>query len=158
MSKTMQIRSKNRPILDILYDTDLHAVLKILDVQELDYAPPGILNAKGIPEKIMVNRWLNHRQTPFGRTKDREQSASLAETARFATLSDHYWLADPAKNETWEQINFFDNKWDDRLDTMDLQEPWRLQNGQECQLPSPCSTTDGDLPKQWIHNKKTGSC
>ena len=42
------LMNKNHPVVSFRYDRDIHAVVKIVDVHDLRYAPVALADSKGI--------------------------------------------------------------------------------------------------------------
>lgn len=45
------LMNKNHPVVSFRYDRDIHAVVKIVDVHDLRYAPVALADSKGIVTK-----------------------------------------------------------------------------------------------------------
>lgn len=58
---------KDYPILQTVYDYEIHAFTKITDIYDLDRAPPGILDIKGIPGPGTLNDWYRGCAIPVSR-------------------------------------------------------------------------------------------
>ena len=41
------LMNKNTPVVEFEYDLDVHAVMKILDIYDVRYAPPATVDQKG---------------------------------------------------------------------------------------------------------------
>lgn len=147
------LMNKNKPVLDFSYNLDFHAVTKILEIHDLRYAPPAILDPRGKVTRRNLNDWWQRRAIPASRDHIEELLATLriATTIQLAeenfglSLSDRYWFNDPADPQKWEDINFFDNEFSDELGVMTLGQSL----SQNPNLMSPNSTLGGDLNKKW---------
>lgn len=147
------LMNKNTPVVAFSYDAETHSVVKITDVYDLRYAPPAVLDHKGSVTKRNLNDWWRRRAIPASRnqirqlldTLDLSSTLTLAEQNFGLSLSDRYWINDPAAPLNWSDVNFFDNDFTDDLGLLTL--------GQASHEPSnfmsPNSTLGGDLEKKW---------
>ncbi|HIW76664.1 MULTISPECIES: DNA-binding protein [Gordonibacter] len=151
------LMNKNRPVLDFQYDLETHSIAKITDIHHLDFAPLAIFNPGGEVERKRVNDWWKNRAIPASRAqinqlKDKlkiESTLVLAEKNFGLSLSDRYWINDPANPQKWDEINFFDNDFSDDLGLITLGQDsssWK----DHPDLMSPNSTVDGALDKKWV--------
>ena len=147
------LMNKNHPVVSFRYDRDIHAVVKIVDVHDLRYAPVALADSKGIVTRRALNDWWRRRAIPASRHQIQQllDSLNLNSTLELAeenfglSLSDRYWINDSKNPLKWEDVNFFDNDFTDDLGMLTL--------GQESSgnpnLMSPNSTLGGDLNKKW---------
>lgn len=147
------LMNKNRPVVSFRYDRDIHAVVKIVDVHDLRYAPVALADSKGIVTRRALNDWWRRRAIPASRHQIQQllDSLNLNSTLELVeenfglSLSDRYWINDSKNPLKWEDVNFFDNDFTDDLGMLTL--------GQESSgnpnLMSPNSTLGGDLNKKW---------
>lgn len=147
------LMNKNHPVVSFRYDRDIHAVVKVVDVHDLRYAPVALADSKGIVTRRALNDWWRRRAIPASRHQIQQllDSLNLNSTLELAeenfglSLSDRYWINDSKNPLKWEDVNFFDNDFTDDLGMLTL--------GQESSgnpnLMSPNSTLGGDLNKKW---------
>lgn len=147
------LMNKNHPVVSFKYDRDIHAVVKIVDVHDLRYAPVALADSKGIVTRRALNDWWRRRAIPASRHQIQQllDSLNLNSTLELAeenfglSLSDRYWINNSKNPLKWEDVNFFDNDFTDDLGMLTL--------GQESSgnpnLMSPNSTLGGDLNKKW---------
>lgn len=147
------LMNKNHPVVSFRYDRDIHAVVKVLDVHDLKYAPIALADQKGVVSRRALNDWWQRRAIPASRNQiqqlldslDIDSTLELAEENFGLSLSDRYWINDNRNPLRWKDINFFDNDFSDDLGMLTL--------GQESSgnpnLISPNSTLGGDLNKKW---------
>lgn len=147
------LMNKNHPVVSFRYDRDIHAVVKIVDVHDLRYAPVALADSKGIVTRRALNDWWRRRAIPASRHQIQQllDSLNLNSTLELAeenfglSLSDRYWINNSKNPLKWEDVNFFDNDFTDDLGMLTL--------GQESSgnpnLMSPNSTLGGDLNKKW---------
>ena len=150
----MTLLNKDHPVLQLVYDEELHAITKILEIQELDYAPPAILDNKGMPNRKTLNEWWRNRAIPASRNHLRndfpylDDTRSLAEQSMGLSLSDRYWMRDDTKDLSWKDVNFFDNPFTEDLGLITLGQRQQSHDGSE-DMYSPNATLNGDLRKKW---------
>lgn len=154
MEQQLTLLNKDHPVLRLWYDDELHAIMKILEIQELDYAPPAILDNKGLPNRKTLNEWWRNRAIPASRNHLRndfpylDDTRSLAEQSMGLSLSDRYWMRDDTTNLQWKDVNFFDNPFTEDLGLITLGQKQQSHDGSE-DMYSPNATLNGDLRKKW---------
>lgn len=147
------LMNKHKSVLEFSYDLDTHSVLKIADIYDLRYAPPGILDFKGTVTRRTLNDWWRARAIPASRDQIQnllentgvQSTLELAEKNFGLSLSDRYWINDTQNPQNWDDINFFDNDFSDDLGLMTLGQSY----SEDPSLMSPNSTLGGDLQKKW---------
>lgn len=160
MEQQMTLLNKDHPVLQLLYDDEIHAITTILKIQELDYAPPAILNHKGMPDRGTLNDWWRNRAIPASRNHLQNDfpylndTRSLAEQSMGLSLSDRYWIRSNKTDLQWKDVNFFDNPFTDDLGLITLGERQQSHDGSE-DMYSPNATLGGDLRKKWTIQNKT---
>lgn len=104
------------PVARLEYDNAASAFIKILDVENLDHFPVGVVH-KGLADRTVLNRWWRSRSIPASRTGLQEaletlgvaSTDELLEKCYGLSLSDQYWVQPLGSDLAWEKINFFDN-------------------------------------------------
>lgn len=147
------LMNKNHPVVSFRYDRDIHAVVKIVDVHDLRYAPVALADSKGIVTRRALNDWWRRRAIPASRHQIQQllDSLNLNSTLELAeenfglSLSDRYWINDSKNPLKWEDVNFFDNDFTDDLGMLTLGQ----KSSGNPNLMSPNSTLGGDLNKKW---------
>lgn len=92
------LMNKNHPVVSFRYDRDIHAVVKIVDVHDLRYAPVALADSKGIVTRRALNDWWRRRAIPASRHQIQQllDSLNLNSTLELAeenfglSLSDRY--------------------------------------------------------------------
>ena len=148
------LMNKNHAVLDFAYDMSTHHVVKILEVRDLAYAPPAILDMKGRATRSSLDSWWHGRAIPASRAQlkrlmedlDIDSTLVLAEKNFGLSLSDRYWINDPQKPQHWADINFFDNAFTEDLGLITL---GQSSSEVHLNLMSPNATVGGDLSKKW---------
>lgn len=154
MGKELFLMNKDHCVLQMEYDEEIHGILKIDEVHELEYAPPAILDHKGTLNRKTLNDWWRERTIPISRNYLEtdfpyiQDPRELAERSMGLSLSDRYWVSDDPKTQKWADVNFFDNAFTDDLGLITLGEQHQSSNHSE-NLYSPNATLGGDLQKKW---------
>ena len=151
---------KENPVLSFELSDD-YSSISISDVFSQKLLPIGINREeyKSLPtdvdEKKFFNWWKN-RTIPIGR-KNLEKALKilkvsnvdrLIEKTHSLNLTDHYWIKKQNDNVKWNDINYFDNKFDDSIGEFLLLDKERTFS--EGTYNSPDLFTDGMLPKKWV--------
>ncbi len=128
-----------------------------------------IVNPELLPLRIKKNcafdtfkEWLLKRCMPKFREGRSEAEAKFGSTwlsavddfryitnFNYQSLTDHYWIK--KRDETWEQINFFTNRYDLTVGNMFF-EPWTV-NPYKISYKTPEFTTTGLVRKRWRQDK-----
>ncbi|MCD8130861.1 MAG: excisionase [Lachnospiraceae bacterium] len=147
------LMNKNTPVAEFSYDLETHTVRKITDVFNIEYASPAMIDHKGDLTRTTLNHWWQGRAIPASRKQidrilDRlslDSTLELAEKNYGLSLTDRYWINNPAQPKEWKDINFFDNDFTDDLGLLTLGQA----SAGPTSLMSPNSTLGGDLQKKW---------
>lgn len=155
MERNLFLMNKDHKVLEMVYESDIHAAIKIMSLHDIAYAPPGILDNKGAPNRKDLNDWWRGRAIPASRDHLRtnfpylDDPCSLTEQCMGLSLSDRYWVTDDPEHVKWTDVNFFDNVFTDDLGLITMGE--RIQSADSSEnLYSPNATLGGDLRKKWI--------
>lgn len=149
------LMNKHHPVLEFLYDSATHHVLKLQRIIDPAYAPPAILDRKGSPTRVGLDRWWRNRAIPITRanhdallyTLSVDSTLALCEKSLGLSLSDRYWICEKDHPQEWAAVNFFDNDFSPVLGYLTL----GLQPSGDCrEFMSPNATLNGDLNKSWI--------
>ena len=90
------LMNKNHPVVSFRYDRDIHAVVKVLDVHDLKYAPIALADQKSVVSRRALNDWWQRRAIPASRNQiqqlldslDIDSTLELAEENFGLSLSD----------------------------------------------------------------------
>jgi hypothetical protein len=129
----------------------LAAVDEMLDARHM---PIGTMNASGQPDIATLNLWWQSRAIPLSRTGLRDamellaisQPGELVLRCHGLSLSDQYWFCPAEKPLAWADVNFFDHAFSEDIGNALFGTAPREN---EPDWMSPCSTSDGWLPKRW---------
>lgn len=152
----LTLMNKNTPVLHFLYDTETHTVLKIVQIENAQHAPLGIIECKNGITRKKLDEWWRYRSIPASREnitrimQDIRISSTieLLEKSLGFSLSDQYWVKDKKSNYTWEKLNFFENKFSEDIGRILLGQ-LDVQQHAELNMISPDNACDGNLLKKW---------
>ena len=116
---------KDHPVVEFIYDEEIHAVTKIIDVPGREFAPAALFAPdSGHPiTRRTLNDWWAGRAIPFTRDDMRRlkeglgisSTMELLEKGMGLSLSDRYWVKEAGDLRGWGEVNFFDNPFGDGL-------------------------------------------
>ena len=97
-------------------------IIKIEKIYASEHLPIGTCQ-KGIADRRELNEWWCDRSIP--NTRDGAKSAleklnvrnfiQIAAKSLGASMSDHYWIRPESSNITWDDVNFFDNGFSEKI-------------------------------------------
>lgn len=110
------LMNQKKAVLDLNYDEDFQAATEITAIYNSAYAPLSLIDNQEISLKNL-NNWLRRRRIPSLRDglNDLLSYLGIPTTADLAlknlalSLSDQYWLCPEESYLTWEEVNFFQN-------------------------------------------------
>ena len=146
------LKHKNINVADIIIeDGDITGVINIHEPEHLPY--------KYVDEKSknikLLNSWIEHRGIPFKREDydaimkefNVNTSKELTVLSYGLNLTDHYWLCEKDNEKKWEDVNFLDNKFSERIGKI---LPELVEKYQD--FINPDFSSNGRLIKFWIIN------
>lgn len=148
------LMNKNIPVLEFLYDEEVHSIAHIEQVYNEDFAPLGIKEPKvGVTRKAL-NSWWAARAIPASRNNFSrimqdlgiQSSVELLEKCSGFSLSDQYWIKPLGKSIEWSNLNFFENDFSEDMGHLLL---GQCTVDRCLDLVSPDNASDGDLAKKW---------
>jgi hypothetical protein len=153
------LKHKNISVADIIIeDGDITDVIKIYEPEHLPY--------KYVDEKSrnikLLNSWIEHRGIPFKREDydvimkeyNVNTSKELTVLSYGLNLTDHYWLCEKNNEKKWEDVNFLDNKFSERIGIILPELTEKYQD-----FINPDFSSNGRLIKSWIiNNEKRELC
>jgi len=144
---------------EISQDENKIKYLKILDEK---FSPINTKETES--EKInSFNKWLYNRCVPSSRSGIRrlEKKYNVTDIREIMilkkglSLSDHFWIDSEPFNNKWENINLFENKYNENFGKVLFDDKLRLVTDDysfEGYLPD--LTTRGKLKKYWVYDEK----
>jgi len=103
----------------------------------------------------LLNSWIEHRGIPFKREDydaimkefNVNTSKELTVLSYGLNLTDHYWLCEKNNEKKWEDVNFLDNKFSERIGKILPEFAEKYQD-----FINPDFSSNGRLIKFWIIN------
>lgn len=146
--------NKNYKLFDFEYDFKINAITKIVKLYDKERLP--IMINKAIYNKLLeaFNTWLNIRfsknsnwfKSSIYKLDFLKLTSNLVVKSYGLSLSDQYWIKPNNDNKTWEDVNFFTNK----FNFYNLKREYDY--GSIDALYSPDITTGGEVDKAWLIN------
>lgn len=143
------------PVLSFEYDDHVGTTVgsgRILDAARLPlelvtHGKPAVYAAR-------IDMWWRRRAIPSSRdgichaldVLGVRSTVDLLNRSRGLSLSDQYWVKDSRDPARWEEVNFFDNPFDEELGRVLLT---TVSSSHEFSFDVPDASTGGDLPKRW---------
>jgi hypothetical protein len=146
------LKHKNINVADIIINNgDITDVTSIYEPEHLPYKYVDD-KAKNIS---LLNSWVEHRGVPFSREDydaimnefNVSSSKELTVLSYGLNLTDHYWLCEKNSEKKWEDVNFFDNIFSERIGKIMPELGEKYQN-----FINPDLSSNGRLKKFWIIN------
>jgi len=148
------LKHKNIIVADIIIKNgDITDVINIYKPEHLPYK-----YVDGKSKNIsLLNSWVEHRGIPFSREDydtimeefNVNSSKELTVLSYGLNLTDHYWLCEKNNEKKWEDVNFFDNKFSERIGKIMPELSEKYQN-----FINPDFSSNGRLKKFWIINNE----
>ncbi|MGL4484343.1 MAG: DNA-binding protein [Anaerovoracaceae bacterium] len=153
--KTYTLMNRNYEILTFKYDIDKKKFFDAENIKDSSRAPFGIISARGKNvSSAALEYWWKHRTIPSTREgiEKKLTEFEVSNTAELPfhsyglSLSDQYWIKDKGSDIRWQDINYFDNEFEE----FKMKNSWLSGVG----LNTPDNTSEGELPKKWICTDK----
>jgi len=148
---------QNRPVIEFDVDKETNFIknIKILD----DVFNPININVDEKVQTTMFNYWLSSRCIPnsregIERIKKFYKMNDLKDIMMAnhgLSLSDHYWIDKKPFSQKWENINLYENKYDERIGKLIFDKTLKLIERTDNTSPSPEACTAGRIRKKWIN-------
>ena len=154
MKKEYILKHKNYEVLLFIMDNESHIISDVKNIISKERLPFFIENSNNKIEcSIFLNEWIKGRGIPESR-KDIEEIKeiynvkelkSLMIKAMGLNLTDHYWLHESNVNIKWEDVNHFNNVFDNVKPGEDVFPG--VDNNVKDKSPNFC--VDGSIEKRW---------
>ena len=155
--------NQNTEVVVLEYNRHQECFIDIIQVKNEAFAPLECLKQNQL-DIALVNRWFRGRGIPSFRDNLQQLLSNLnisnpsylLSKAFGLSLSDQYWLKPDQMEIRWENINFFQNEFDDAVfpkATFDDKPVIR-----DSAFFTPDNTSDGMLKKAWIINSQGTRC
>jgi len=158
MIKNYFLKHKNINVVEFLMEDEKYNLLGVNSIFNTERLPFNILYRDNMPHFIVqLNTWISTRGLS-GSRKDLNEIKRLFNTDEKNELiiksfglnvTDHYWICETDNEKKWEDVNCFDNIFDEILlkSNMDFSIDKNVRN------PSPNFCVDGSIVKRWIVNE-----
>lgn len=151
---------KDYDVLSFYPDFRKKRVHFLKKLEHFDKAPYGFDDEKIIEAKL--NSFLISKCIPEQRTNYKEIISSTKSRNGFnlffkghgLSLSNHYWFRKENENLRYEDVNFFDNKWDDSFARAVIKEDYEALSHVNLNVPD--IATNGWGVKGWLYDEKIG--
>ena len=150
------LMNRTHELAEVVYDARRREFSFIGEMLDAKRAPIGLARDARKISLVAFNEWWRNRGIP--RTRNnlagllREAGAEVPEELLRRnlglSLSDQYWIRPDSSGLRWEDVNFFNNDFEE-VDARTA----RYAAGAENLLAHPDNTSDGNLEKQWIVRK-----
>jgi hypothetical protein len=150
---TVTLMHQNVPVAVLELDEAANVFVHVLEVNAPLHLPVGVF-VNGRLDRETLNLWWQGRGIPLSRIGIRDalellrvsQPGKLVQKCYGLSLSDQYWICPQRQSLNWDEINFFDHAFSEDIGNA-------LFGGtpanSDVDWMSPCSTSDGWLPKRW---------
>lgn len=155
MSVERLLMCARRPVLSFDYDRRRACAVGTGTILDRARLPLELTtHGKSAVYAKRVDMWWRRRAIPSSRDGIRRaldllgvrSTVDLLNRSYGLSLSDQYWVRDASDPVSWEDVNFFDNPFDEEFGRM-LLTPVSSSHGFSLNVPD--ASTGGDLPKRW---------
>ena len=151
---THTLLHKNLPVAELDFDAATNSIGKITALYHGDHLPVGVGIRKGAVDRAALNAWWTNRFIPSARSGLVDALSQLGfpnpqqviSRNLGLSLSDHYWVKPAGSGLSWNEVNFFENKFSPDVGDALL---GKLNKASGIDLRSPDWTCDGNLRKRW---------
>ena len=159
MKKEYILKHKNNEVLEFAMDDKKYDLLGINTIINEKRLPFSLIYKDNMTHCIIqLNAWIKSR----GLTESRkdlneikklfniEEKSELIVKSYGLNLTDHFWLHERDKDIKWEDVNYFQNNFDQIIvgDNADF------SINKNVKTPSPNFCVDGSIVKRWITNER----
>ena len=150
------LKNKNRNVLAFTIIMDSWNIENI-DIFDNEFSPVNLENDKNIQMQDLKS-WLGNRCIPnsrdgFERLKNEyrmENPIDLMVAQKGLSISDHFWIDKKPFNAKWEDINFFDNDYNNKFASVVFDTHFKILTNND---DSPNTTLNGAQKKSWIREQ-----
>ena len=159
MRKEYILKHKNNEVIYFDMDNEKYKLLSIGKIVNYDRLPFSLEYKDNLIEcAIQLNAWIRGRGLSGSRKdlNDIKKLFNINEECKLIVesygmnVTDHYWIHESDKDLKWENLNCFDNIFDE-IKIGDNNDP-TLDKGVKEKSPNFC--VDGSIQKRWIINEK----
>ena len=145
---------KDIPVADLTLDETTGSIQRIDALFRGGHLPVGVSVRRGMADRAAFNAWWTDRFIPSARSGLVDALSQLGfpnpqqviSRNLGLSLSDHYWVKPAGSGLSWNEVNFFENKFSPDVGDALL---GKLNKASGIDLRSPDWTCDGNLRKRW---------
>ena len=145
---------KDIPVVEIVLDDGGTKITRVGKLARGENLPVGVLITWDKADRAALNAWWTDRFIPSARSGlvDALSQLGFPDPQQVISrnlglsLSDHYWVKPASSNLSWDEANFFENKFSPDVGDALL---GKLNKASGIDLRSPDWTCDGNLRKRW---------
>ncbi len=145
---------KDRPVVEIVLDDGGTKIPLVGELAHRENLPVGVPAVQGKADRAALNTWWSDRFIPSARSGLVEALSQLGfpdpqkviSRNLGLSLSEHYWVKPAGGSLSWNEVNFFENKFSPDVGNALL---GKLSKTSGIDLRSPDWTCDGNLRKRW---------
>ena len=155
--KRYTLMNRGHEVLGFTHSLSANRFQDVCAIYDPERAPLSVISPRGATASVKaLEAWWRHRSIPASRdgidAKLRELGLDDPSQIPFESLglslSDQYWIRPEGMDVCWEDVNFFNNSFPEMgLKPAGAGWGWLSEVG----LDSPDNTSDGMLPKRWVH-------
>ena len=158
MVKKYLLKHKNHEVLEFEMDDEKYILLGINNILNRERLPFSLIYKDNMAHCIVqLNTWIKSRGLTESR-KDLNEIKKLFRTNEKSELivksygvnvTDHFWFHEKDINIKWENVNYFDNPFDEIIVGNNAD----FTIDRKVKTPSPNFCVDGSIVKRWIINE-----
>ena len=158
MKKEYFLKHKNHEVLDFEMDNEKYILLGIKNIIDKERLPFSLIYKDNMAHCIIqLNVWIKSRGLIESRKDlneikkmfNTDDKSELIVKSFGLNLTDHFWIHEKEKNIKWEDINYFENK----FDVVKVSGNADFSIDKNVKTPSPNFCVDGSIIKRWIINE-----
>ena len=159
MKKEYLLKHKNNEVLNFEMDNEKYVLLGINSIINKDRLPFSLIYKDNIAHCIIqLNAWIKSRGLTESRKDlndikklfNTDEKSELIVKSYGLNLTDHFWIHEKDKNIKWEDVNYFENNFDE----IKVGNNADFSIDKSVKTPSPNFCVDGSIVKRWIINEK----
>ncbi|MCL2130758.1 MAG: hypothetical protein FWH35_10460 [Treponema sp.] len=147
------LKHKNRDVLSFMLLKDSWNI-ETVTVHDADFSPINAKNTSNIQAQDL-KKWLENRCIPNSRdgierlkgVHGIDNPVDLMVAQKGLSLSDNYWIDKVPFNTRWENINYFDNDYNNKFANVVFDTHFRITTNKE---DSPNTALNGAQRKSWL--------
>jgi len=159
MKKEYLLKHKNNDVLEFEMDDEKYILLGISNIINRDRLPFNLVYKDNLAHCIIqLDVWIKSRGLAESRNDlndikkmfNANEKKELIVKSYGLNLTDHFWISKRNSNIKWEDVNYFDNIFDE----IKIEDNADFSIDKNVKTPSPNFCVDGSIVKRWIINEK----